>query len=409
MDIDSRGLPKDEPGQRVENLLGEEERAALEREKSAFDREVQGFQGQIVLFGAGQLGKRVLTGMRRIGHLPVAFADNNPDLRGMTIEGVPVYSVADAAARFGHDAAFLVTIWNSRSRDRMSQRIQQLRDQGCKYVVPAGLFFWKYPEAFLPYFPLDLPHKAFPCAEEIRAAMRLFRDAESRQEFAGQLALRLLMNYDGMGWPRAFDDYAPPDLFDFGPSEVFVDCGAYDGDTLAAFIRRQGESFSQAVAFEPDPLNYARLQEKILGFPESVRKKIVLFPYALGSRRETVYFDPSGTETSKAGSGRFAVDCVPLDEILEPFAPTLIKFDIEGAEPMALEGARQTIARSRPVLAVSVYHEQAHLWQIPLQLSAMCSDYRYFLRPQGTEGWDLICYAVPVERLNERGKRDNSR
>jgi len=406
---DDESLSGDEPSERVESLLREEEPAAVEREKTAFDKAVQGSRREIVLFGAGQLGRRTLAGMRQIGQPPVAFADNNPALRGTTIEGVPVYSVADAAARFGHDAAFLVTIWNSRSKDRMSQRMQQLRDQGCEYVVPVGLFFWKYPETFLPYYPLDLPHKALPFANEVRTALQLFGDAESRREFAAQLALRLLMDYDGMGWPKAFDDYAPPDIFDFGPSEVFVDCGAYDGDTIAAFTERQGESFSKIVAFEPDPLNYVRLEKRIQGLPESVGQKIVSFPYALGAVRETVYFNPSGTETSKAGSGPVAVECVPLDEVLQPFAPTLIKFDIEGAEPMALEGARRVISRNRPVLAVSVYHEQAHLWQIPLKMAAMCEDYRFFLRPQGTEGWDLICYAVPTERLSEQGKSGSDR
>ena len=29
----------------------------------------------------------------------------------------------------------------------------------------------------------------------------------------------------------------------------------------------------------------------------------------------------------------------------------------------------------------------------------MCKDYAFFLRPHGAEGWDLLCYAIPVERL----------
>jgi hypothetical protein len=61
--------------------------------------------------------------------------------------------------------------------------------------------------------------------------------------------------------------------------------------------------------------------------------------------------------------------------------------------------AQETIRRCRPILAVSVYHRQDHLWSIPLELAKVCKDYEFFLRPHGTEGWDLICYAVPVERL----------
>lgn len=65
----------------------------------------------------------------------------------------------------------------------------------------------------------------------------------------------------------------------------------------------------------------------------------------------------------------------------------------------ALEGAREVIQRRRPVLAVSAYHKQYHLWQVPLNLAIVCTDYSFFLRPHGTEGWDLVCYAIPSERL----------
>ncbi len=401
MGTEMTGIRADEPAVRLERLLQEEESAAAERERRAFDQAAHGLDRQIVLFGAGGFGKKTAAGMRRLGLEPCAFADNNPRFRGTAIDGVPVYSVSEAAARFGGTAVFLVTIWNSRSQDRMSQRIRQLQDAGCACVVPAGLFFWKYPEVFLPYYPLDLPHKVLPFAGEIRNAFQLFQDPESRDEYVGQVAFRLLMDYDGMGWPKAFDHYAPADLFALGRNEVFVDCGAFDGDTIAAFAQPQAESFSKIIAFEPDPLNYEKLQQKVGSLPESVKRKMLLFPYALGSRHETVYFDPMGTETSRIGSGRVAVECVTLDDALESFSPTLIKFDIEGAEPAALEGARRVVARCRPVLAVSVYHEQAHLWQLPLQMAEICDNYKFFLRPQGTEGWDLICYAVPIERLQK--------
>ena len=65
----------------------------------------------------------------------------------------------------------------------------------------------------------------------------------------------------------------------------------------------------------------------------------------------------------------------------------------------ALEGARQTIERHAPILAVCVYHRQDHLWRIPLLLRQWRDDYAFFLRPHNEEGWDLVCYAVPRARL----------
>ena len=94
----------------------------------------------------------------------------------------------------------------------------------------------------------------------------------------------------------------------------------------------------------------------------------------------------------------------PLDSLLGDARPTFMKFDIEGAEVDALTGARQTIERQAPILAVCVYHQQDHLWRIPLLLREWRDDYALFLRPHNEEGWDLVCYAVPRARLT-RGSR----
>ncbi|MCP5110258.1 MAG: FkbM family methyltransferase, partial [bacterium] len=43
----------------------------------------------------------------------------------------------------------------------------------------------------------------------------------------------------------------------------------------------------------------------------------------------------------------------------------LIKMDIEGAEPKALAGAKKTLAKHQPKLAVSAYHADDHSTAIP--------------------------------------------
>jgi hypothetical protein len=65
----------------------------------------------------------------------------------------------------------------------------------------------------------------------------------------------------------------------------------------------------------------------------------------------------------------------------------------------ALIGARGSIKKTLPVLAICVYHQPDHLWRIPLLIWSFSDQYRFFLRPHNEEGWDLVCYAVPVNRL----------
>ena len=101
---------------------------------------------------------------------------------------------------------------------------------------------------------------------------------------------------------------------------------------------------------------------------------------------------------SVGGSGSSVVSVVELDSALASFDPTFIKFDVEGFESEALMGASRLLSRTRPILAVSAYHEQSHLWSIPLLLSSLLPErYEFFLRPHGSESWDLVCYAIPAE------------
>ena len=133
--------------------------------------------------------------------------------------------------------------------------------------------------------------------------------------------------------------------------------------------------------------------------PPRIQNRVRSFPQAVGVRNEKVLFDSMGTVDSKIGSGSMAVQCVRLEDVLRDANPTFIKFDIEGAELDALTGGREVIARSRPILAVSVYHQHDHLWRVPLLIREFCPDYRFYLQPYGLDGWDLVCFAVPVERL----------
>jgi len=381
----------------LESLLAESVEEARHREHTAFDDLARPFGRRLVLFGAGGFGRRTLAGLRSLGIEPLAFADNNRALWGSSVHGVPAMSPADAARTFGDNAAFVLTIWNGQAKDRMADRVRQLQELGCQRVIPAGMLFWKYPDAFLPYYPLDRPHKLLQHADEVRRAFALWSDDASRREYVAQIAFRLRLNYDGLGRPGPEEHYFP-DLFRLLPDEVLVDCGAFDGDTIAAFVRQQGERFSRILAFEPDPLNWSRLQKTLAGLPEAIRSKIACFPQAVSASSGTIQFDSTGTDLSSMGSGSLSVDCIELDEALRECAPTMIKFDIEGAELDALSGGRRTIRRRRPVLAVSTYHQQSHLWEIPLAIAQLNSEYRFALRPHGTEGWDLVCYAIPPER-----------
>ncbi len=381
-------------------LLSEDISGLKVRETTTFDRLVAPFEASLVLFGAGNLGRRTLKGLRQVGVEPLAFADNNPDLWNKPVDGLLVLSPGEAAAKFGHRAAFVITIWGACSSHRIPQTQHRLHNLHCTRVVSFAPLYWKYPQVFLPYFCFDLPHKFIQQADQIRAGFRLWADEPSRREYLAQLRFRFWLDFDSLTGPVAGEQYFPDDLFECSPDEVFVDCGAFDGDTLRVFLKRQEGSFKQIVALEPDPLNFQTLQEYISRLDSSVRDKITIMPIAAGAAIGKARFTGDGLESSSISSnGTIEVKVAPLDEILQGISTTYIKMDIEGAEPEALEGAARIIRKDLPILATSVYHCFDHLWRLPLLIQARSQRYRFFLRPHGNEAFDLVCYAVPSDRL----------
>jgi FkbM family methyltransferase len=384
----------------LRKLLSEGVAGAIHRERTSFDELAGAFGRSLVLFGAGNLGRRTLTGLRNLGIEPLAFADNNSELWAQTLNGVPVMSPPEAAARYGKSAAFVVTIWGGEGRDRMRDRVRALRDFGCEYVLTFGPLYWKYPDVFLPHYAAAPPHEVHEQAEEILEAAELWVDEASRREYLSQIRWRLWFDFDSLADPVNHPIYFPADLCPLLTDEVFVDCGAFDGDTIASFLKQENLGFKKILAFEPDPANFAKLSRTVTCF--QARDRIVLHKAATGAENGLVPFTGDGTSGASMGAGSIQVDCIKLDHVLKSEVPTYIKMDIEGAEMDAIEGARQTVKHHSPVLAVCCYHKQDHLWKIPLLIHSINPNYRFFLRPHFIEVWDLVCYAIPPRRLVRR-------
>ncbi len=382
----------------LEDLLSESVREATAREAAAFDEAVPPGT-PVILFGAGNLGRRTLHGLRRLGTPPIAFADNSQRLWGTQIEGVPVLAPADAVAHFP-SAAFIVTIWTGEGWDKMGQRCAQLLGLGCSRVIPFGLLFWKHPDIFLPHYAMDLPHLVLEDAETVRAVFDLWEDEASRREYVEQVRWRLHHDFDSLPDPVKTEIYFPDDIFLTRDDEVFVDCGAFDGDTLRRFLHHRDGQFKQILAFEPDPNNFRKLEQYVASLPSQQSELIELHQTAVGARREIVRFDAMGNEASFVGQGSMEVQSIPLDEVCQGLAPTYLKMDTEGSEPDALQGARKVIGMHVPALAICSYHRQDHLWRVPTLIRASSDQYCYFLRPQLLDVWDLVCYAVPRSRLS---------
>ena len=374
----------------LEELLQRDPAQLVDAVQQRISAKLSQHQG-LVLFGTGQLGRITLDNLQRTGQPPLAFADNDPALNGTALKGIPVLSPKDAAAKFPK-ALFVITVYTNEPVRR------QLQEMGLPFITFAELA-WCYPDSFLPRAGLELPQKIFAESADVRAGLRLWADEQSRQEYTGQIAWRSTLDPATLPPHSPVEEtYFADDLFDLKPDEVMVDCGAFDGDSIRAFLLRTGNDFKAAIGLEPDPTTRKRFEKWRDSLPAEQASRIRLLPYATGEKRETLSFDSTGTAASAIGSGQVQVECLPLDESVAEYAPSFIKMDIEGAEPATVRGAKGIIREHQPVLAVCLYHAQEHLWQIPQLIQKLNPDYRLYLRRYADECWEIVCYAVPKER-----------
>src|SRR5205823_5553646 len=119
----------------------------------------------------------------------------------------------------------------------------------------------------------------------IERAYALLDDERSRTIFREQLAWRITADFEGLGSPGDERQYFPPDVVQLRDDEAFVDCGAYDGDTLREFLSLTGGSFRRYWALEPDAENYAALTRFVQTLPEGVARRITCSAIAASDRR----------------------------------------------------------------------------------------------------------------------------
>jgi FkbM family methyltransferase len=382
--------------EQLDYLMAETMEELTIRETSAREQLRLGHSGRLVLFGAGGLGRVSLAGLRRGGVEPLAFADNNPLAWGTVVDGLPVMSLAGASARFGDQVTFVVTIYTGAEVER------KLRGLGLRVLTFPQLALM-YPDALLPYYALDLPSRMHGAQTQIREAYSLWADDASRAEYLAQIRFRYTFDSE-LPPPLAADQtYFPRELVELRTDEVFVDCGAFDGDSVMAFLKRSGGWLGGIVGIEADPCNMEKLKAFISRLSPEIQAKSEAVQVAISSRNGTVLFDSTGSVYSSYQDGRGTVE-VPsrkLDDILQDKKPSYIKMDIEGAEPDALAGAHFVIQQHAPVMAICLYHRQSDLWKIPLQVRSITDRYSYFLRRHSDDCWEQVLYAIPHERVRK--------
>ncbi len=183
-------------------------------------------------------------------------------------------------------------------------------------------------------------------------------------------------------------EYKNDGIADIRDGCTFLDLGAYNGDTATAFYEKHRPA--KIIAVEPDRRNFRKLRENTAHI-----NNITFYNALVSDRDGTVYLDSNkGRGAHESGEGRLEAEAVTIDTVIKKEQPPengqlVIKFDVEGNELKALEGAREAIRKYKPVMFISCYHRSEDYFTLPLKVLELCPEYKVFMRHyKGIPAWE---------------------
>lgn len=223
-------------------------------------------------------------------------------------------------------------------------------------------------------------------------------DKQSKELLAAHLNGRIQgIDMDFTPAPWSDPQYFLEGLMEWKDYECVMDCGAYIGDTAEEFISKAPDEIVKEYkiyCWEPEPYNFHQLESCFQSNPN-----VIPLPYASFEMREKLHFNVGdsgcGSEDGCISSeGTIEIQAESIDTIAENSKVTFIKMDVEGSELSSLKGARKTIRRDRPRLAICLYHKPDDLVTIPAYIRSLIPDYRMFLRTHSTMPSELVLFCI---------------
>jgi len=231
--------------------------------------------------------------------------------------------------------------------------------------------------------------------------MDILEDERSREIMFTLIKNWFDFNVDEVGYEEIFtyDQYYPTGIIKLSEKEVFVDVGAYNGDTIFDFLKRTNNKFDSILAFELDKKNFKEMESAVDKLDIKLKKKIRLYNLGLLDEEKNVYYETGGsgmqsTFINVINTASDSGKTVRLSDVIKDEKVTFIKMDIEGSEPQALSGSEEIIKKQKPKLAICVYHKPEHLWEIPLYLKKIVPEYKIYFRHHTPLEYETVCYAV---------------
>ena len=161
------------------------------------------------------------------------------------------------------------------------------------------------------------------------------------------------------------------------PGDVVLDCGA----SIGLFTHKALDlGASVVLAIDPAPESLKALRRNS---PAEIEQgKVVVVEKGVWDREGVLPFDSLSHRVANegfVGEDAFEIQLTTIDKLVDELglaSVDFIKMDIEGAEQKALAGAKTTLAKHKPRLAIAAYHLDDDQARIPEIVKQARPDYQ---------------------------------
>ncbi len=325
----------------------------------------------IVLYGTGNAAEKVIAELNKRDITIAGIFASDGFVRSRTFDGFPVLSYQDAKEKFGD---MIVLLCFGSHLPEVIDNIKLINSEQELYApdLPiAGEGLFKYDNRL----------------EEIRA---LLADDKSCEVLDKVVQYKIDGKIDNLFAVETLND-ENWGILKLNSNEVFLDLGAYNGDTVAQFLALTDNKYKGIIAVEPEIHNFKKLSEQCKGLDS-----IKLFNIAIGDEKGEILFTKNTGRGGAVGKGKtYPVTIDTVDSILEGEAVSVIKMDLEGYEQKAILGAKETIRHYKPKMLISAYHRNDDLWMIPKLVLNLNPGYKIYLRKSPClPAWEVNYYFI---------------
>lgn len=350
-------------------------------ENSLIAREMQQSKFPFVIWGIGSLSHSIKKYMDHYNiKVSSYWVDGNSGVKER--DGIPVRSLFEIQNQF---EKFNVVFGHSKYE--LKNEIKKYKNIQNVFCIP-NVCYGRYQKMERAFFENN--------KERYYGNFRLLEDRESQESMIAYLKCKISENVDHIiNIYREGTNYFTNAIYKAGEQEVYVDVGAYTGDSLESFLKTVNNHYKKVYAFEPEEKNFKLLEKYV---KDNKMENIILEKKGTWNKRDILSFrdteESSSIDSAKPDGKAVEIAVDTLDNMLKGETVTLVKINFLVGVKETIEGMKKIMVQSKPKLVVTVGFDEYALLLIPALIKTINPAYKIYLRFADAMPARLLLFAV---------------